>query len=176
MHSGIVSLSQRDVPRHRAASDGTTRDANRRERPQHHHDHHHLWTRRHVLQAGIAVLGTTAALSVFPGRAGAARPGSGIPKQLPDFSPALKDAFGIEIPFFLPVEVDPFTADPEAVATPTTIWDFNGTVGLVEADGVSDPGHTADDEPRRWSCDVRFMRGVFVDRAGRTQRGAFGFF
>jgi hypothetical protein len=61
------------------------------------------------------------------------------------------------------------------VANPTTIWDFNGFLGLIGADGVSDPDHTSDGMARRWECAVRFMTGVFRDRSGRTQQGTFCF-
>jgi hypothetical protein len=75
----------------------------------------------------------------------------------------------------LPAEVDPFTGAFDPVANPTTIWDFNGALGLIEADGVSDRSHNSDDMARRWACDVRFMTGVFRDRAARTQQGTFCF-
>jgi hypothetical protein len=97
----------------------------------------------------------------------------GIPSQLPDFSPVMFDFFGLEIPWFTPAEVDPFTGAFDPVANPTTIWDFNGSVGLIDADGVSD--HNSEGIARRWACDVRFMSGVFRDRAGRTQQGSFCF-
>ena len=142
----------------------------------HHHGHHQRWSRRQFLQASGLLLGAVAA--GFPWGGGttlAAKPGSGLPKQIPGFSPLLKDEFGLEIPFFLAPEVDPFTSNGDSVANPTTIWDFNGTLGLIEADGVSDRSHNSDDMARRWACDVRFMTGVFRDRAGRTQQGTFCF-
>jgi hypothetical protein len=137
---------------------------------------HHEWSRRQFLHASGLLLGALAA--GFPGGAGgtiAAPPGSGIPSQLPDFSPVAYDFFGLEIPWFTPAEVDPFTGAFDPVANPTSIWDFNGALGLIEADGVSDPGHNSDGLVRRWACDVRFMTGVFRDRAGRTQQGTFCF-
>jgi hypothetical protein len=141
-----------------------------------HHHGHQRWSRRQFLQASSLLVGAVAA--GFPwggGTALATKPGSGLPSQLPDFSPLLKDELGLEIPFFLPAEVDPFTSDVDSVANPTTIWDFNGSLGLIEADGVSDPNHNSDGVARRWACDVRFMTGVFRDRAGRTQQGTFCF-
>ncbi len=102
-------------------------------------------------------------------------PGSGIPGQLPDFSPVMYDFFGLGIPWFTPAEVDPFTGSFDPVANPTTIWDFNGSFGLIDTDGVSDPHHNSDGVSRRWACDVRFMSGVFRDRTGRTQQGTFCF-
>jgi hypothetical protein len=106
----------------------------------------------------------------------AAQPGSGIPKPVSGFSPILKGATGLKIPFFLPIEVDPFAGVFDPVAAPTTIGDFNGFLGLVEADGISDPNNNSDGVARRWAADVRFMKGVFRDRDGCAQRGTFGFY
>ena len=178
MHSKIVSMPPSGATPRRVVSEGKTPTPGLREpHPFHLLDHHHPWSRRHFLQAGGLLVGAVAA--GFPwggGRALAAQPGSGIPSQLPDFSPVLHDAFGIEIPFFLPIEVDPFAGVFDPVANPTTIWDFNGFLGLIEADGVSDPNNNSDRVARRWAGDVRFMTGVFRDREGRTQSGAFGLF
>jgi hypothetical protein len=141
-----------------------------------HHDGHHRCSRRHFLKASGMLLGAVTA--GFPGGAGralATKPVAGLPTQIPGFSPLLQAEFGLEIPFFLAPEVDPFTSDADTVATPTTIWDFNGTLGLIEANGVSDPDQSSDGMARRWGCDVRFMTGVFRDRDGRTQQGTFCF-
>jgi hypothetical protein len=141
-----------------------------------HHHGHHRWSRRQFLQAsGLLLSAVTAGFPWGGGTALAAKPGSGIPSQLPDGSPIISDFFGLEIPWFSPAEVDPFTGAFDPVVNPTTIWDFNGFLGLIEADGVSDPNHNSDGVARRWSCDVRFMMGVFRDRAGRTQQGTFCF-
>jgi hypothetical protein len=141
------------------------------------HHGHHRWSRRQFLQASGLLLGAVTA--GFPwGRrtALAAKPGSGIPSQLLDGSQDLEDFFGIPIPFFRPIEVNPFAAAFDPVANPTTIWDFNGALGLIAANGVSDPDHNSDGVARFWNCDVRVMTGVFRDRAGRSQQGTFCFF
>jgi hypothetical protein len=118
-------------------------------------------------------LASTAAVSLLPGVVLAASPGSGLPSQLPYTSDVLRAITGLNIPFFLPFEVDPFAG---GTADPTTIKDFNGFVGLIEADGVSDAAHNSDGVPRSWACDVRVMKGVFVNRSGKKQPGSFGFF
>lgn len=165
------------LPANEELPDGTPQaQTDSRHRALHRHAHAHNLTRRQFLQAGFALFGAGVGAGMLHRTATAAKPGTGIPRQIPGFSPALQSAFGLQIPFFLPAEVDPFTGSPDSVETPTTIWDFNGAVGLVEADGVSDPAHNTDGVARRWACDVRFMKGVFVDRSGRTQRGAFAFF
>jgi hypothetical protein len=141
-----------------------------------HHHGHHRWSRRQFLQASGLLVGAVATGFPWgPRRALATKAAPGLPKQIPGFSPLLKDEFDLEIPFFLDLEVDPFTAAFDPVANPTTIWDFNGFLGLIGADGVSDPDHASDGMARRWECAVRFMTGVFRDRAGRTQQGTFCF-
>ena len=135
-----------------------------------HHQHPH-WTRRAFLQTGGCLLG--AAALGLPGRtATAAKPGSGVPVQLPYYSPIISPIVGLDIPFFLPIEVDPFAGNADPVADPSTIWGFNGRIGLIEADGVA---QEEDGTPRRWAADIRFMKGVFIDRQGNKQRGAFSF-
>jgi hypothetical protein len=140
------------------------------------HSHHQpLSRRRFILTSGLFV---GAVASDVPGGAGtalAAQRKSELPSQLADFSPILQGIFGIEIPAHLPIEVDPFAGTVEPVANPSMIRDFDGALGLIEANGVSDPTNNSDGVPRRWACDVRFMAGVFQSRDGRTQRGTFGF-
>jgi hypothetical protein len=143
-------------------------------RPLHYHGDHRRLSRRQFLNASGLLVGAVAGGLPWPKwPALTADPGRGIPSQLPDFSPVLYELLGIEIPWFTPPEVDPFTGVFNPVANPTSIWDFNGSFGLLEADGVSDPNINSDGVARRWSCDVRYMTGVFRDRAGRTQQGHF---
>ncbi len=142
----------------------------------HQHAEAHGLTRRQFLQAGMALVGVTAGSAVLNRVGLAGHRGAGFPSQVTGFSPLIQQIFGVEVPFFLPIEVDPFVGAFDPVADPLTITDFNGFLGLIEADGVSDPNQNSDRVARTWSCDVRFMKGVFADRSGRKQRGAFGFF
>ncbi len=176
MHSSRVSVTSKELAQWRESLSERLQAAHPiGHRHFHHHAHHHGLSRRQFLQVGVAALGTAAGIGLSHGTAFAAKPGTGIPSQVEGFSPILQSVFGEEIPFFLPPEVDPFGgADP--VADSSTITDFNGFLGLIEADGVNDPSNSSDGEARRWACDVRFMKGVFRDRQGRAQRGAFGFF
>ncbi|MEO1062556.1 MAG: hypothetical protein AAFZ07_14160 [Actinomycetota bacterium] len=96
-----------------------------------------------------------------------------VPKQVPGFSPLIFADAGVQIPFFLPIEIDPFDPTIPTVADPLTIGDFNGWVGVVEADGKSVDG---DGVERTWACDVRFMEGVYRDRNDKFKRSQFGFF
>lgn len=139
--------------------------------------HRRGWTRRQFLQMGAALVGAGGA-TLLSGTALAAPPGSGLPSQLPYTSPLLEVITGgLQIPFFLPVEVDPFLDPaPDPPADPTSLYNFNGFLGLVEADGVSAADQNSDGVRRTWACDVRFMKGVFENRDGVKQPGAFGFF
>lgn len=144
-----------------------------RHRHLHQEAHRRGWTRRQFLQMGAALVGASGA-TLLSRTALAAPPGSGLPSQLPYTSPLLEDITGgLQIPFFLPVEVDPFIG---ANADPTSLYNFNGFLGLVEADGVSAADQNSDGVPRTWACDVRFMKGVFENRDGVKQPGAFAFF
>ncbi len=131
--------------------------------------------RRQFLKAGMASAGIALGSGFLASRVMAAKPGSGLPEQLPYGSPFLAGAFGLPIPFFLPFEIDPFIPGATSpFGDPMTFANFNGVVGVVEAEGVS--ANNSEGVRRTWGTDIRFMRGVFVDREGRTQRGAFGFF
>lgn len=167
MHSNVVKT--------RSDHMGKRRFAGPEERSLHDHHGSHLWTRRRLLKAAGSVAGAAAITPVFAGRALAAKPGSGIPSQLEGFSPTIEAMFGVQLPFFLPADADPFNPILDPPGDPATITDFNGLVGLVEADGVGSPNENTDGVERRWAADVRFMLGVFRDREGRAQRGAFGF-
>jgi len=141
-----------------------------------HHRHH--WSRRDFIKSGAALMGVVAGLSKVNGAALArhGHGGAGIPTQLPDFSPVLASLGLGELPFYLPVEVDPFLGVFDPVQVPSTMWDFKGLVALVEAEGVSDATHNADGVERTWAVDFRYMDGMFIDRNGRRRHGTFGFF
>jgi hypothetical protein len=59
---------------------------------------------------------------------------------------------------------------------PITITDFNGFVGLAYISGMVTETNTKTGKSRRLpflSADMRFMQGVFRDKEGRVQQGAF---
>src|SRR5262245_38909403 len=77
----------------------------------HHHGHHYEFSRRQFLQASGLLVGAVSTASPWGmGTALAAKSGSGIPRQLPDFSPVGYEFLGVKLPWFTPPEVDPFTA------------------------------------------------------------------
>ena len=119
-------------------------------------------------------MGGAAASGLLSRVALAAKPGSGVPTQLDSYSPILLGATGLQIPFWLPVEIDPFGGSSEGLGDPSTFINFNGNIGMIEADGVS--ANNSEGVDRRWASDIRYIAGVYRDRQGRAQRGAFGFF
>lgn len=131
------------------------------------------FTRRQFLKATGATAAAAAMTPLFGGPAFASS-GARIPKPIPYSSPVLADLLGVDLPFFLPVEIDPFLGVFDPVSDPSTIGDFKGRVGMVEVEGVSD--NNSEHVPRTWAADIRYMEGRYVDREGKERRGAFGFF
>ena len=72
---------------------------------------------------------------------------------------------------------DPWLDTDPATHDPSTITDFNGTVGLVFVGGQGTHHNLVTEVTRTlyWEVDVRFMVGTYVDKKGRRQHGAFGF-
>ena len=126
-----------------------------------------------TLAATGAGLATTGVVGVAGPAAGQGRrPPPTVPKQLPSYSPILLDLTGLEIPLILPFEIDPFV-NPGPLGDPMTFDDFTGTMGMVEAEGVSD--NNSEGVPRTWAVDARFWEGRYIDRRGNLQTGAFTF-
>ena len=117
--------------------------------------------------AAASVIGTTG----LPAAAAAPK-AAAIPQQLPSFSPILQSIFGVDIPFLLPFECDPFI-NSGPLGDPTTFDDFTGTMAMVEAEGVSD--NNSEGVPRTWAVDARFWEGRYIDRTGHVRNGAFAF-
>jgi hypothetical protein len=59
---------------------------------------------------------------------------------------------------------------------PSSIWDFNGTVGVADVRGsgkATNPDGST--ETLLFDTDVRFMSGVYVGMDGHVHKGQFGF-
>jgi len=101
-------------------------------------------------------------------RALAAKPGSGIPTPIPAvfFFPGPVDGS--------PVPTDPTGAHP-AGRDPSIINNFNGFVAVanVRMTGLGTDTTSGETAPYTFEADMRFMKGVFVDSAGQTRRGAY---
>jgi hypothetical protein len=108
-----------------------------------------------------------------------AKPGSGIPNPIPHVNPPP----GPPVHFFFPGPVDGslFPTDPHPFTfpgrDPSTIFDFNGFIGQAALSLTGTGTDTTTGVTARYSfnTDMRFMKGVFVDTAGRNQKGAFAF-
>jgi hypothetical protein len=59
---------------------------------------------------------------------------------------------------------------------PSSITDFNGTVGVADVRGTGTATNPdGSTETLLYDTDVRFMSGVYVGRDGDVHRGTFGF-
>ena len=131
------------------------------------------------------VLGTAGAagallVSGFPVRAFGAKPGTGVPKPQPHIT---NGPFGQSLHFYFPGPVDgsvaptdPTGAHPDG-RDPSTIYDFNGFIGSADLvlSGTGTDLATLATAPYTFHTDMRFMKGVFIDTEGRTQKGSFAF-
>jgi hypothetical protein len=129
-----------------------------------HTGHAHFWDRAlSRRQFMLAAAGSTAALALLPGLAAAAD--GGAPKPIPgglDLLGLITGHTGPTFHVFFPV----FGQEV------STITDFNGFVAAGEIQGFG----TANNGDRLFfDADMRFMDGVYIDVAGRTSRGTFGF-
>ena len=99
---------------------------------------------------------------------------AGMPKALPGFTD-MGDPMPL-LHFYLPT---PTIAPPgaptisERTADPSTIFDFNGTVGVFEPFGGT--GRDGEGNLLYWAADVRFMKGEYIDEDGIMGNGAFAF-
>ena len=61
---------------------------------------------------------------------------------------------------------------------PSTIMDFQGTVGVFEPFGGTGVRTNPDGstEEMWWAADIRFLDGEYIDVDGNQQEGTFGFF
>lgn len=139
-----------------------------------HAGHTHLPTSGMSRRQMLGVAGAAGAILVtgLPGKAAlAAKPGSGVPKPQLHATPG---PFG-PLHFYFPGPVE--GVDPNTGHDPSTISDFNGFIGnadlLLSGTGtnLTNPA-TA---PYTFHADMRFMKGVFTDTEGQTQKGSFAF-
>ena len=125
----------------------------------------------------LGTAGAAGALLVagVPKIAFGAKPGSGIPNPIPHITGPGH--------IFFPGPVDGSVAPTDRTGAhpggrdPSTIYDFNGFIGGADLllSGTGTDLTTNATAPYAFHTDMRFMKGVFVDTAGRNQRGAFAF-
>lgn len=117
-------------------------------------------TRAQFLRRGAVAAGGFALLDPLSALAGT----SGQPKPIPG---------GFDSNFN-PVPADPFVhvLPPGLGFEASTIGDFNGALGAADIQGTA---RGSDGSAYDFDCDMRFMRGVYVDTTGRVREGSFGF-
>jgi hypothetical protein len=95
----------------------------------------------------------------------------GVPVPIPHTTPG---PFG-PIHFFFPGP--PQGTDPNTGHDPSTIFDFNGFVGVADLNfsGTGTDTTTNASAPYTFHTDTRFMIGVFRGTDGQIHRGAFAF-
>jgi hypothetical protein len=151
-------------------------DARAGERPA---GHAHFWdralSRRQVLgsAAGVAGVAVGSALGL-PAIAGAThRKPPGVPRPIPGGSQI--DGLGF-FHFNFPTSPNPAGARDTIESTrgdPSTITDFNGSIGVGEWAGGT--GKDQNGTTLYWAADVRFMDGEYIGLDGRHHEGAFAF-
>jgi hypothetical protein len=100
------------------------------------------------------------------------------PQPIPYGTPFLfpdPTIFHVEAPGY-PLPNPPFDTNP-ATNDPSTITDFNGSVGLVYVGGQGTHHDLTTGETRTlyWEVDMRFMDGQYIGKDGRQRHGTFGF-
>ena len=135
------------------------------------HGHHavghaHFWeramlSRRQFIRTSVGATGAVLSSALWmPAVAHASGGGQVPPKPIPGGV-----APGIHV--FLPAHG----------AEPSTIFDFNGFIGIAEIHGTGTGTDTSTGAttPLLFDTDTRFMKGVYVGVDGKKHRGTFGF-
>jgi hypothetical protein len=139
--------------------------------------HDHFWeralSRREFLGRTAGVAGFVAAAGLgLPGLASAGKV-SGAPQAIPGGTTI--DGLGL-FHFYFPTTSNPVGATDvvaNGLGDPSTIFDFNGFIGLGDWGGGS--GSDGHGNTLYWAADLRFIDGEYVDVSGRHQQGAFAF-
>ena len=129
-------------------------------------------SRRQFVRSAVGVASVGAAMGSGVWRSGLAVADSGgAPVPIHGGTPVLGGAFHV----FGPTangSFDPIDAEP------STITDFNGSVGLAYISGMVTRTNTKTGEVRTLpfvDTDMRFMKGVFRGTDGKNHKGAFAF-
>lgn len=154
---------------------------------------HGALTRRQFLQTGAtaAALATASSLALPQTARAASRPVHALgsapvlakkspadPKPIPYGTPFLypdPTIFHVQAPGY-PLPNPPFDTDP-ATNDPSTIYDFNGSVGLAYVGGQGTHHDRVSHVTQQvyWEVDLRFMVGEYVGKDGRHRHATFGF-
>jgi TAT (twin-arginine translocation) pathway signal sequence len=126
-----------------------------------------LSRRQFLKTAGAAMLGSALSPGLLrPSLVSSQSPGSPVP--IPGGTPVLGGGFHL----FGPGIIDPVNAEP------SSITDFDGSVGLAYITGTVTRTNTVTNEVLTLpfvNSDMRFMKGVFRGQDGKMHNGAFAF-
>lgn len=131
--------------------------------------HSHFWeraaSRRTFIKTAAGAAGGVALGAALHGRGRAeAKTPSADPRPIPNGIQPFGD--GTEVfHLFLPVPG----------AEPSSIFDFNGLVGVCQVQGEGAGRDATGSERLLFDADLRFMKGTYVGMDGRHHRGTFGF-
>jgi hypothetical protein len=129
-----------------------------------------LRSRRQFLQTAAGAAGVILGSRLWmPGMARADNPGNVLPMPIP-FGRVLFGYGPFHVNFPGPVDsAGPFCGKPGPFE-PSLITDFNGFIGVAAGAGTSTDGSGL-----TFTCDMRFLQGVYVGVDGENHQGAFAF-
>jgi hypothetical protein len=121
----------------------------------------HLVTRRTFIGSVAGVAGAAASVGMFPATV-LAKESNSTPR--PTTNTQIVGGVTFDVTFFGP-GIDP-----------SSIWDFNGLVGVAEVQGTGTATNPdGSKETLLFDTDMRFMSGAYVGLDGRVHKGTFGF-
>ena len=123
---------------------------------------HHM---RHVLSRRAfigSMAGAAAGAGLFPATVLAGKASNAAPKPTTNAT----NVAGVDFHFtFFGPDIDP-----------SSIWDFNGFVGVADVQGTGKATNPdGSTETLLFDTDMRFMSGVYVGADGHVHKGTFGF-
>jgi hypothetical protein len=126
------------------------------------HHAHHLLSRRTFIGSVAGVAGAAVGAGLFPSTVLAGKSSSTAPKPTTN----VVNVAGIDFHFtFFGPGIDP-----------SSIWDFNGFVGVADVQGTGTATNPdGSTETLLFDSDMRFMSGVYVGLDGAVHKGTFGF-
>ena len=126
-----------------------------------HHTHRHL-SRRAFIGSMAGAAGAAVGAGLIPSTVFAAKSGNLTPKPTIKVVPI--GGLDFHFTFFGP-GIDP-----------SSIWDFNGFVGVADVQGTGTATNPdGSTETLLFDTDMRFMSGVYVGVDGAVHKGTFGF-
>ena len=126
-----------------------------------HHHARYLLSRRAFIGSMAGVAGAAAGAGIFPATVLAKESN---PAPRPTTNTQIVGGVTFDVTFFGP-GIDP-----------SSIWDFNGLVGVAEVQGTGTATNPdGSKETLLFDTDMRFMSGVYVALDGHVHKGTFGF-